>query len=308
MIHLDGPLGQQLLDVALGQPVSQIPARRHRDHLTREPIASRAHDATFDRIIAPVWLTSPGPANATSPPAVTTTAATRPDTTKAPPIRSPNQARNRLSGSHAPRTVASRLDDSRGYIGSAQLCTNDPTMPRRLQRTPAPRRAPPTQSSRSHTLAIPAVCALPRRQRDLRTRSREHGRRRARAVVHRHPRQPPHRGVDSRCVSAAGSSAGTTPPPRHATLPLSSRTRFVPIRTRHSTISPAARLTAEQPPAGHAGHHHRDRVPLDRACPATRPAGEQRHHIGRTVRRPAPGCGATTARHLPPACQARPPP
>jgi len=78
----------------------------------------------------------------------------------------------------------------------------------------------------------------------------EHARPRARPIVHPHPRQPPHRGVDSRGVSAAGSSPGRTPPPSHTSLPLSSRTRFVPITTRHSTISPAARLTAEQPQQG----------------------------------------------------------
>ena len=33
----DAPLGQQLLDVSVGQPVAQVPADRDRDHLGREP-------------------------------------------------------------------------------------------------------------------------------------------------------------------------------------------------------------------------------------------------------------------------------
>jgi hypothetical protein len=36
VIDLDATFGQQLLDVAIGQPVAQVPAHCDRDHLTRE--------------------------------------------------------------------------------------------------------------------------------------------------------------------------------------------------------------------------------------------------------------------------------
>jgi hypothetical protein len=34
VVDLDSSLGQQLFDVAIGQPVSEVPADRHGDHLT----------------------------------------------------------------------------------------------------------------------------------------------------------------------------------------------------------------------------------------------------------------------------------
>jgi hypothetical protein len=37
VIDLDAALGQQLLHVPIGQPVPEIPADRHRDHLGRKP-------------------------------------------------------------------------------------------------------------------------------------------------------------------------------------------------------------------------------------------------------------------------------
>lgn len=42
MINLDAAFREQFFDVAIGQAVTQIPAHRNRDHLTREPIASRS--------------------------------------------------------------------------------------------------------------------------------------------------------------------------------------------------------------------------------------------------------------------------
>jgi hypothetical protein len=87
---------------------------------------------------------------------------------------------------------------------SAHSTSSLPRMrPARLQRTPAPRRAPPTRSTRSHTLPS-RRCArfADHAARPADQIARGRGRRRARPVVHRHPRQPPHRGVDSRCVSA----------------------------------------------------------------------------------------------------------
>jgi hypothetical protein len=154
-----------------------------------------------------------------------------------------------------------------------------------LQRTPAPRRAPPTRSTRSHTVPSRRCARFPadHAARPADQVAGEHARRRARPVVHRHPRQPPHWGVDSRGVSAAGSSPGTTPPPCHATLPLSSRTRFVPITTRHSTISPGSPSDRCAAPAGHAGHQHRDRAPLDRPCPATDQIAISAITLARTV-------------------------
>ena len=41
MVNGDAALGQQLLNVPVGQAVPQIPADRHRDHLPRKPEASR---------------------------------------------------------------------------------------------------------------------------------------------------------------------------------------------------------------------------------------------------------------------------
>jgi hypothetical protein len=45
----------------------------------------------------------------------------------------------------------------------------------------------------------------------------------------------------------------------------------------HQPGSPSDRCAA---PAAHARYQHRDRVPLDRPCPATRPDRNQRHHPG----------------------------
>jgi hypothetical protein len=36
MIDVDAAFGQEFLDVAVGQPVAQLPAHRHRDHFWRE--------------------------------------------------------------------------------------------------------------------------------------------------------------------------------------------------------------------------------------------------------------------------------
>jgi hypothetical protein len=38
--HLS-PLAEQFLDIAVGQPVAQVPAHRDRDHLPREPVTRR---------------------------------------------------------------------------------------------------------------------------------------------------------------------------------------------------------------------------------------------------------------------------
>ena len=37
VVDFDAALGEQLLDVPIGQPVAQVPADRDRDHLRREP-------------------------------------------------------------------------------------------------------------------------------------------------------------------------------------------------------------------------------------------------------------------------------
>jgi hypothetical protein len=42
VVDLDAPLGQQFLDVAMGQAVPQLPAHRHRYHLPRGPIPNRS--------------------------------------------------------------------------------------------------------------------------------------------------------------------------------------------------------------------------------------------------------------------------
>jgi hypothetical protein len=41
VIDLDAALGEQFLDVAVGQAVAQIPAHRDRDHLTWKPVTRR---------------------------------------------------------------------------------------------------------------------------------------------------------------------------------------------------------------------------------------------------------------------------
>jgi len=42
MIDLDTPFSQQLFDIAIRQPVAQIPAHSYGDHLRRKPEASEA--------------------------------------------------------------------------------------------------------------------------------------------------------------------------------------------------------------------------------------------------------------------------
>src|SRR5262249_34948539 len=42
VIHLDAPFRQQLLHVAIGQPVPQIPSHRHHDHIRWEAETSEA--------------------------------------------------------------------------------------------------------------------------------------------------------------------------------------------------------------------------------------------------------------------------
>jgi len=46
VIHVDAALGQQLLDVSIGQAIPQIPADRERDHLWRELGSSKRSTAT----------------------------------------------------------------------------------------------------------------------------------------------------------------------------------------------------------------------------------------------------------------------
>ena len=61
-IHRDAALGQQFLDIAIGQPVAQIPAHRDRDHLPREPVTGRCDDDTdLESITAPVSPRTSGP-------------------------------------------------------------------------------------------------------------------------------------------------------------------------------------------------------------------------------------------------------
>jgi hypothetical protein len=41
VVHGDAPLGQKLLNIAVRQPVPQVPPDGNRDHLPREPEASK---------------------------------------------------------------------------------------------------------------------------------------------------------------------------------------------------------------------------------------------------------------------------
>jgi antitoxin (DNA-binding transcriptional repressor) of toxin-antitoxin stability system len=68
-----------------------------------------------------------------------------------------------------------------------------------------------------------------------------------------------------------------TSAPCHARLPMSSGTRFPPIRTRHATIRPAARMSAEQPQPAKAQHQHHDRSHGQRR--AATPITHQHHHF-----------------------------
>ena len=53
VVDLDATLGEKLFEVPVGQPVSEVPPHRHRDHLAREPETSerggrgRAHDTSL---------------------------------------------------------------------------------------------------------------------------------------------------------------------------------------------------------------------------------------------------------------------
>jgi hypothetical protein len=42
VINLDTTLGQQLLDISIGQPVTQVPPHRNHDHIRREPETGEA--------------------------------------------------------------------------------------------------------------------------------------------------------------------------------------------------------------------------------------------------------------------------
>jgi len=42
VVDLDATFGQQFLDIAVGQAVTQVPAHRDRDHLPREAVAGRS--------------------------------------------------------------------------------------------------------------------------------------------------------------------------------------------------------------------------------------------------------------------------
>jgi hypothetical protein len=70
MIDGDAAPGQQLLHLAVGQPVTQLPAHRHRNHLTRKTVAGRcrrgrlridhAHQSPQPGIARPTQQTRPG--------------------------------------------------------------------------------------------------------------------------------------------------------------------------------------------------------------------------------------------------------
>ncbi|MDT7732670.1 MAG: hypothetical protein QOK45_2923 [Mycobacterium sp.] len=55
VIHLDATLGQQLLDVAIGRGVPQVPAHRDRDYLAREAVAGRSGTGSL-RVDHPISL------------------------------------------------------------------------------------------------------------------------------------------------------------------------------------------------------------------------------------------------------------
>jgi hypothetical protein len=40
VINVDAAFGEQFLNIAIGQPVAQLPAHRDSDHLAREAVAS----------------------------------------------------------------------------------------------------------------------------------------------------------------------------------------------------------------------------------------------------------------------------
>ena len=59
VIDLDTSLGQQLLDIAVGKAIPQIPAHRHNDHLGREPETRESRPRNGCRTPASRELTDP---------------------------------------------------------------------------------------------------------------------------------------------------------------------------------------------------------------------------------------------------------
>jgi hypothetical protein len=51
VVDVDTALGQQLLDVPIGEPVAQVPAHRNRDDLSREPAPVGADERDLELII-----------------------------------------------------------------------------------------------------------------------------------------------------------------------------------------------------------------------------------------------------------------
>jgi hypothetical protein len=56
VVDLDPSLGEELLEVAIGQAEAQIPAHRQQDHLRREPEAGESRRALVDRHAGPSAL------------------------------------------------------------------------------------------------------------------------------------------------------------------------------------------------------------------------------------------------------------
>ena len=50
MVDLDSTLREQLLEIPVRQPETQIPPDRQQDHIRREPIASEGRSSDFDRV------------------------------------------------------------------------------------------------------------------------------------------------------------------------------------------------------------------------------------------------------------------
>src|SRR6266508_276303 len=90
VINLDAALGQQLLHVAVRQPVAQIPAHCHRDHLSRETVTGRSRRAR-PRIDHPISLLTRATAQPTQQTRVGTTVP-RPPATRRPRARPPRRA------------------------------------------------------------------------------------------------------------------------------------------------------------------------------------------------------------------------
>jgi predicted amidophosphoribosyltransferase len=82
VIDLDAALGEQLLNITVGQALPQIPPHRDRDHLAREPIPGRSGRQARPRGDHPIIVLAPASPNAKRPADVVSFVSLAPNTTQ----------------------------------------------------------------------------------------------------------------------------------------------------------------------------------------------------------------------------------